>query len=372
MFADHAEIQVKAGDGGPGCMSFRREKYIPKGGPDGGDGGNGGDVVAVADASAQTLLDFRGKHHWRAKNGDPGKGSDMYGARGEDIELRLPLGTMIYEIPDDGDAESERRLIADLGPGDRVVIARGGRGGFGNQHFKTSVNQAPRQTSPGEPGQERRLALELKLIADIGLVGKPNAGKSTLLRAVSHATPKVADYPFTTLAPQLGIAELDKDRRLVIADIPGLIEGAADGAGLGHDFLRHIERTRAIVHVLEIEPADGSDPVENYKAIRKELADYSADLASKREVVAVNKMDLLATDEDRDEALTLIREELGVSDQTAFVAISGGTGWNVRALLDACWTIAGGERPGWRHADGTAVTAADHPSGALESAKRNG
>lgn len=372
MFADFAEIQVKAGDGGPGCMSFRREKYIPKGGPDGGDGGNGGDVLAVADASVQTLMDFRGTHHWTARNGLPGKGSDMHGANGADVELRLPIGTMLYEITADESGGESRRLLADLAPGDSFVIAKGGKGGFGNAHFKTSVNQAPRQTTPGLPGEERRLALELKLIADLGLVGKPNAGKSTLLRALSHATPKVADYPFTTLAPHLGIAELDKERRLVIADIPGLIEGAAHGAGLGHDFLRHIERTRAIVHVVEIEPLEGGDPVENYRAIRHELAEYSDDLASKPEIIAVNKMDLYETDEDRAEALALVRSELRVSNSVPIFAISGATGWGVRALLDACWRIAGGEAPGWRHVDGTPVTAADHPDGSPHSASRNG
>jgi len=341
MLADHAIIHVKAGEGGDGCLSFRREKYIPKGGPDGGDGGKGGDVIAVSDHNVQTLLDFRGKHHWRAADGRPGQGSDRTGAGGEPVELRLPAGTLIYDADTD-------ELLVDLAPGQRVVVARGGAGGLGNAHFKTATNQVPRQTTPGEPGQERSLRLELKLIADVGLIGKPNAGKSTLLAAVSHAHPKIADYPFTTLTAQLGIAELDVDRRLVIADIPGLIEGAAQGAGLGHEFLRHIERTRVLVHLIEAEPLDGADPVENYKAIRDELAAYSPALAEKREVVAVSKLDLYADDQHRAEVLRALADDLRRAGGDPVLGVSSATGQGLRDLLETCWrTLGREEQGGW-------------------------
>lgn len=341
MFADHAVIHVKAGNGGNGCVSMRREKYIPKGGPDGGNGGDGGDIIAFADPNVQTLLDFRGTHHWRAVNGEPGRGKSQTGAGGDDTVLHLPAGTLIFD-------DESGRLLADMRPGERVVIARGGEGGWGNEHFKSATNQTPMQSTDGEEGEAFTLRLELKLIADVGLVGKPNAGKSTLLKAVSRATPKVADYPFTTLRPQLGIAELDVERRLVIADIPGLIEGAASGAGLGHDFLRHIERTRVIVHVIEIEPADGSEPVANYEAIRKELFAYSPVLAEKAEVIAVNKLDLLATDEDRAAAIDLIRTNLRLGPEDPIVGISGATGRGTRQMLEECWGVVGEHEPAWK------------------------
>src|SRR5947208_3454548 len=300
MFVDEATIHVKAGDGGNGCVSFRREKYIPKGGPDGGDGGDGGSVVFVADANKNTLLDFAGRHHWRAEKGQAGMGKKMYGKGGEDLVILVPPGTVVFDT-------EKQVMLADLeSPGRRVVIAKGGKGGRGNWHFRSSTNQTPRYAEPGTDGQERNLRLELKLIADVGLVGMPNAGKSTLLRAISAARPKVADYPFTTLDPQLGIVELLPDRRIVVADIPGLIEGARHGAGLGHNFLRHIERTTAIVHLLDLFPMDGSDPAENYRKIRRELEAFSPTLAQKREVVAANKMDL-AVDND---ALDRLRREL--------------------------------------------------------------
>ncbi len=346
MLADHAIIEVKAGDGGDGCLSFRREKYIPKGGPDGGDGGDGGDVIAVADPNVQTLLDFRGKHHWKAESGEHGRGKCQFGASGEDCVLNLPAGTLIFN-------DETGELVADLGEGDRLVIARGGRGGLGNDHFKGPTNQVPTETTKGEAGELFALRLELKLIADVGLVGMPNAGKSTLLRAISRATPKVADYPFTTLAPQLGIAEIDAGRRLVIADIPGLIEGAAAGAGLGHDFLRHIERTRVIVHVVEIEPVDGSDPVANYEAIRKELFSYSPMLAEKEEIIAINKLDLFTTEEDQREAVELIRTALRLPEDCPLVGISGATGLGMRDLLELCWKKLRKEEPGWRHPHGS-------------------
>jgi GTP-binding protein len=326
MFVDEAIIEVQAGNGGDGCISFRREKYIPKGGPDGGDGGDGGSVIMVADPNKDTLLDFSGRHHWRAKRGEGGMGKKMAGLNGENLYIHVPPGTLIF------DAE-HKLLLCDLDkPQKEIVIARGGKGGRGNWHFKSSVNQAPRYAEPGVEGQHRRLRLELKLIADIGLVGMPNAGKSTLLRAISAARPKVADYPFTTLDPQLGIVELDRDRRMVVADIPGLIEGAQHGAGLGHAFLRHIERTKIIVHLLDLYPMDGSDPAENYRKIRRELEAFSPALAEKREIIAANKMDLAIDDE----AIKHLRQELPGKE---IFAISGVSRQGVEALLEVLWKI---------------------------------
>ncbi|MGH2272383.1 GTPase ObgE [Anaerohalosphaeraceae bacterium U12dextr] len=286
MFIDEAIIRVKAGNGGPGCVSFRREKYIPKGGPDGGDGGDGGSVYFVVDPSKDTLLDFSGKHDWEAQNGMPGEGKKKFGLNGEDLVIAVPPGTMIYDL-------HRGILLKDMNePGMKVCICRGGQGGLGNANFATSTRQAPRFAQKGKPGQERYLRLELKLIADIGLVGMPNAGKSTLLSHCSRAKPKIANYPFTTLSPVLGIVELDKTRRFVMADLPGLIEGAHNGAGLGHEFLRHIERTKILVHLLDIMPSDNSDPVDNYKKIRNELKLYSASLTRKPELIVLNKADL--------------------------------------------------------------------------------
>ncbi len=333
MFADRAIIHVKAGNGGHGCVSFRREKYVPKGGPDGGNGGKGGDVIVVGDENVQTLLDFKSQHHWSAQNGEPGGGRDCTGADGGDTTLHLPPGTLIF---DDKTAE----LLVDLAPGQTHVIAHGGKGGWGNTHFKGPLNQTPRQSTPGEPGEDVTLRLELKLIADIGLVGMPNAGKSTLLSALTRARPKVADYPFTTLAPQLGIAELDAERRLVVADIPGLIEGAAEGVGLGHDFLRHIERTRVLVHLLDVAPPDESTPAQNYAIIRRELAAYSSALAEKPEIIVLNKMDLLPDDAAREQAVLTLRSELKLAPDTDVLPLSGATHQGLRPLLDACWRTA--------------------------------
>ncbi|HVZ93444.1 MAG TPA: GTPase ObgE [Phycisphaerales bacterium] len=330
MFIDHAIIRVKAGDGGDGVVSFRREKYVPKGGPDGGDGGRGGSIIAVADPNTNTLLDFRHKHDWTAKRGENGGGSDCSGAAAPDIILNLPPGTLVFD-------NDTGLLITDLGPGDRFVLAKGGEGGRGNDRFKSPTNQAPQHAEPGEKGEERNLRLELKLIADVGLVGKPNAGKSTLLAATTRATPKIADYPFTTLSPQLGIAELDSERRLVLADIPGLIEGASEGAGLGHDFLRHIERTRVIVHVVEVEPADGSDPVANYHMIRDELFRHSPELAEKPEIIALNKIDLYTSEEDIRAAIGLIRAGLRLGRDDEIYPISAAAHLGTRELLQACW-----------------------------------
>lgn len=323
MFVDEARIWVKAGDGGNGCVSFRREKFVPKGGPDGGDGGRGGHVYFDAAGDLDTLLDFAGKHHWRAKNGAHGQGSNKHGADGDDLIIRVPAGTLIYDTDLD-------LMIKDLSePGMRVVVCQGGKGGKGNKRFATSTHQTPREFEPGKPGQERNLRLELKLIADVGLVGLPNAGKSTLISRCSAARPKIASYPFTTLEPVLGIVELSDFRRFVMADIPGLIEGASQGAGLGHDFLKHIERTTILVHILDIMPMDGSDPVVNYGTIRKELAGHSETLAAKDEVVAANKTDL-----DPDGArLADLRARLGVD----VMPISAATGQGIRDLTEHLW-----------------------------------
>jgi GTP-binding protein len=326
MFIDEAQIHVAPGDGGSGCVSFRREKYVPKGGPDGGDGGNGGSVIFFADPHKDTLLDFAGKHHWKAERGEHGMGQKMHGKAGDDLVIPVPPGTLIYD-------EDHHILLADLTePGKQIVIARGGKGGRGNWHFKTSTNQTPRYAEPGTEGQQRNLKLELKLIADVGLVGMPNVGKSTLLRAISAARPKVADYPFTTLDPQLGIVQLDNNRRLVVADIPGLIEGAQHGAGLGHAFLRHIERTKVIVHLLDLFPTDGSDPAENYRKIRAELEAFSPVLANKREIVAPNKIDIAIDDEQLDD----LRAKL---PNVEMMPISGVSHQGVDALLERLWMI---------------------------------
>ena len=286
MFIDEAKIQVTAGNGGNGCFSFRREKYIPKGGPDGGNGGRGGNIYFHAVENLDTLIDFTGKYHWRAENGKDGEGGNRHGASGRDLIIKVPVGTLIYDIDID-------LMIKDLDKPDlEICVCRGGKGGRGNKSFATPINQAPRKTTLGKKGRQRNLRLELKLIADVGLVGKPNAGKSTLISRCSAARPKIADYPFTTLEPVLGIVELSDFRRFVMADIPGLIEGAHDGAGLGFEFLKHIERTRIIVHILDIMPADGCCPVENYQAIRRELELYSPALGKKIELIAANKIDL--------------------------------------------------------------------------------
>lgn len=344
MFVDELTITVQAGDGGDGCVSFRRAKYVPKGGPDGGDGGKGGDVLFHADTGLNTLIDFRGVRHWSATNGEPGRSKQQHGADGADRVIKVPPGTLVYD-------NETGELIHDMQPNETVVIARGGRGGFGNERYKSPTNQAPRKATPGEPGQRLDLRLELKLIAEIGLIGKPNAGKSTLLKALTRATPKIADYPFTTLNPQLGIAEIDPDRRLVFADIPGLIEGAASGAGLGHDFLRHIDRTRVLLHLLDARPLDGSTPADNYRAIRAELAGYSADIAEKPELIALNKTDLFATEEEAREAVRALRSELRLGAETDVVPISGATGTGMIPLLEALWTMihpAGEEVAGWK------------------------
>jgi GTP-binding protein len=291
-FIDEAFIEVIAGDGGNGAASFRREKYIPRGGPDGGDGGRGGSIWAVADRNINTLVDYRFARIHRAKRGENGRGADKYGRGADDIVLRMPVGTVITDA-DTG------VLIADLDRDEaRALVAQGGKGGLGNLHFKSSTNRAPRETTPGEKGEQRRLQLELKVLADVGLLGLPNAGKATLIRAISAARPKVADYPFTTLAPQLGVVRIDEGRSFVVADIPGLIEGAAEGAGLGHQFLRHLQRTRLLLHLVDIVPPDpDADPVADARAIAKELTKYDEGLGAKPRWLVLNKLDLLAADE---------------------------------------------------------------------------
>lgn len=306
-FVDEAVISVEAGNGGSGCLSFRREKYIPKGGPDGGDGGDGGDVVLVTDGGLNTLVDFRYKRRFRAESGRPGSGSDCTGRRGADIEVRVPSGTQIY------DEESEVLLGELLADGERLTVARGGAHGLGNARFKSSTNRAPRKTTPGKPGEVRRLRLELKLLADVGLLGVPNAGKSTFLRAVSAARPKVADYPFTTLHPGLGVVRVSTDRSFVVADIPGLIEGAADGAGLGTRFLRHLSRTRLLLHLVDVSPLagvpSGGDPVAEVNAVVQELEQFSPELAARERWLVLNKLDLVS-DQERSAVRSAIVREL--------------------------------------------------------------
>ncbi|HEY5634234.1 MAG TPA: GTPase ObgE [Burkholderiaceae bacterium] len=285
-FVDEARIEVIAGNGGNGVASFRREKFIPKGGPDGGDGGRGGSIWALADRNLNTLIDFRYARRHQAKNGERGRGKDQYGAGAEDIVLRVPVGTVIH---DDETGEQLADLAAD---GERALLAKGGEGGLGNIHFKSSTNRAPRQCTPGKPGEERSLRLELKVLADVGLLGMPNAGKSTLIAAVSNARPKIADYPFTTLHPNLGVVRVAPGKSFVIADVPGLIEGAAEGAGLGHQFLRHLQRTRLLLHLVDVAPVDpNADPARDARAIVNELRRYDPVLAAKPRWLVFNKID---------------------------------------------------------------------------------
>jgi len=304
-FIDEATIQVAAGDGGNGCVSFRREKFIPFGGPNGGDGGDGGSVFMVADENINTLVDFRYERHYRAQRGENGKGSNCTGKKGDDLTIRVPVGTLIYDN-DTGE------LIADLvTAGQPLRIAQGGWHGIGNTRFKSSTNRAPRQSTPGTPGEQRELRLELKLLADVGLLGMPNAGKSTLIRAISAARPKVADYPFTTLYPNLGVVRLAPHRSFVMADIPGLIEGAAECAGLGIQFLKHLARTRLLLHLVDVAPYGGSgDPIDDARKIVAELEKYSAELAAKERWLVLNKIDQLP-EEEREARCRMVVDGLG-------------------------------------------------------------
>ncbi|MCG5031274.1 GTPase ObgE [Mesosutterella sp. OilRF-GAM-744-9] len=302
-FIDEAKIEVQGGKGGNGSASFRREKFIPRGGPNGGDGGRGGSVWAVADENLNTLIDYRYTRRYQAPNGENGMGSDCYGKAGRDIVLRMPVGTVITD-------EESGEVLADLSEnGKKALIAAGGRGGLGNLHFKSATNRAPRQYTLGEPGVHHSLHLELKVLADVGLLGYPNAGKSTFITAVSNARPKIADYPFTTMSPHLGVVRIEHENSFVIADIPGLIEGAAEGAGLGHEFLRHLERTKLLLHVIDMAPLDGSDPVAKARALVSELGKYSASLAAKPRWVVLNKLDLVPQS-DRQARVAELREAL--------------------------------------------------------------
>ncbi|HET9046145.1 MAG TPA: GTPase ObgE, partial [Casimicrobiaceae bacterium] len=317
-FFDEAIIEVIAGDGGNGVASFRREKYVPRGGPDGGDGGHGGSIYAIADRNINTLIDYRYARIHRAKRGENGRGADQYGRGADDVTLRMPVGTVI------ADADSGE-TIADLDvDGKRALVAQGGKGGLGNIHFKSSVNRAPRQCTPGAKGEQRRLRLELRVLADVGLLGLPNAGKSTLIRAISAARPKVADYPFTTLAPQLGVVRTDANRSFVVADIPGLIEGAAEGAGLGHRFLRHLQRTRLLLHLVDIAPLDPEvDPVRDARAIVKELKKYDEALYDKPRWLVLNKLDLVPEDERDARVKAFVKAYRWKGPVFAVAAISG-------------------------------------------------
>jgi GTP-binding protein len=324
LFIDEVIISVKAGDGGNGCLAFRREKYVPRGGPSGGDGGRGGDVTLVASEHHNTLLHFRFNPEHKAQRGRHGEGSQRTGHDGTSIDVPTPVGTMVY------DAETGELLHDFTTPGDRFIVAHGGRGGKGNARFATSTHQTPTEHEDGKPGEERRLRLELKLLADVGLVGFPNAGKSTLISRISAARPKIADYPFTTLVPNLGVVSADDDRTFVVADIPGLIEGAHEGHGLGTQFLRHIERTRLLAHLVDVSEATGRDPVHDFEIVMGELASFSEDLARKPMVVVATKLDA-AQDPERIASLERLARERGIG----FFKISSVTGEGIDALKRA-------------------------------------
>jgi GTPase len=310
MFVDRVSIFVRGGAGGNGCLSFRREKYAPRGGPNGGDGGHGGNVLVRASESHTNLAHLSHQRHWKAARGEHGQGSDCFGRGGDHLIIEVPPGTLVRD-------RDRGHLLRDLkAPGDEVIVARGGRGGHGNAHFKSSTNRAPRQFEKGQPGEERSITMELKVIADAGLIGLPNAGKSTLLSRISRAHPEIADYPFTTKYPNLGTV-VASEEAFVVADIPGLIEGAHAGHGLGHEFLRHVERTSLLVHLVEAVPIDGSDPVENYRTIRNELTQYSKALADRPELLVVSKVDVTGAADARARiALALDREVLAISAVT--------------------------------------------------------
>lgn len=321
MFVDRVTIFVKGGDGGRGCLSFRREKYVPRGGPDGGDGGDGGDVILRAVAGTDSLAEIVNRKFWKAESGSSGGGANKHGKSGADLIITVPPGTIIYD-------RDRGHILRDLTEaGQEVIVGKGGRGGRGNKAFATPTHQTPRETQPGTPGEERWLVLELKVIADAGLIGLPNAGKSTLLSRLSRAQPEIADYPFTTKHPNLGMVHLGGDSGFVLADLPGLIEGAHDGTGLGHEFLRHVERTRVLVHLIEPQPLDGSDPLQNYWTIRRELELHNPTLMTKPEVVAISKSELTGSDEVR----TRMTNELG----REVIAISAVTGQGLAQLVGA-------------------------------------
>jgi GTPase len=332
-FVDEVEIQVVAGKGGDGCVSFRREKFVPRGGPDGGDGGDGGSVILLAREGVDSLTALAHLKLWKAKDGQSGGTANCHGLSAEDLIILVPPGTVVRDA-------KRGHVIKDLAAnGERVTAAAGGKGGKGNMRFKSATNRAPRQHTPGDPGEVRTLKLELKVIADVGLIGKPNAGKSTLLSRLSRARPEIAAYPFTTKYPYLGIVQIDVDRSFVMADIPGLIEGASEGVGLGHEFLRHVERAGILVHLVEPMPGDGSDPSENYRAIRAELEKYDADLGRRAEIVAVTKADLPNADE--------VRQKLAGELGREVLLISAVTGQGLNELVGAIAKQLQGETPAW-------------------------
>ncbi len=330
MFVDEVDIQVTAGHGGRGALSFRREKFIPRGGPDGGDGGHGGSVYMVASPHLNTLVNFRFHPEFEADRGKHGEGSNRHGANGRDLEIPVPIGTIVYE--QDAEDRSWRPLVDLAGEGARALVAQGGRGGFGNAYFATSTNRAPRKTQAGLPGEQKRLRLHLKLLADVGLVGYPNSGKSTLIARVSAARPKIGDYPFTTLTPNLGVVQLSDNRSFVVADVPGLIEGAHRGVGLGHRFLKHLERTRMLIHMVDVSGYSGRPPAEDLDVLRRELSLFDPELAAKPQIVAANKIDSVI-DEDAVAPLAARAAELGLP----LFRISGVTGQGVPALLEEAW-----------------------------------
>jgi len=332
VFVDEVDIHIKAGDGGRGSLSFRREKFVPKGGPDGGNGGAGGSVYIVADPHRNTLVHFRFNPDYKAQRGGNGAGALRTGRGGRDLEIPVPVGTLVFKVNLE---TGEKQQAADLTVvGQRVLLAQGGRGGLGNAHFATSTNRAPRKVQPGEPGEEFDLHLKLKLLADVGLVGYPNAGKSTLISVISAAKPKIAAYPFTTLTPNLGVVALSGDRDFVVADVPGLIEGAHEGHGLGHQFLRHIERTKVIIHLVDVSGASGRDPVEDLDTIRQELKLYNPELLDKPHLVAANKIDAV-DDPKRITALEKRAKKLKLK----FFQISAVAGTGVKELIEAAWPI---------------------------------
>jgi GTPase len=331
MFVDEVDIHVEAGHGGKGCLAFRREKFVPRGGPSGGDGGHGGSVYVVASPHVNTLINYRFHPEFAAERGEHGMGSNRTGHGGGNLELAVPVGTLVYERS----ADHPNRLLADLAEeGQRVLVAKGGRGGLGNARFATATNRAPRKVQPGEAGEIKDLRLELKLLADVGLVGFPNAGKSTLIARISAARPKIADYPFTTLTPNLGVVRLNEDRSFVVADVPGLIEGAHRGLGLGHQFLRHLERTKVLVHLVDVSGASGRDPVSDLDTLRRELELFQPTLAAKPQIVTANKID--AAGPDRADAVNDLKRRAAQLD-LPFFRISGASGQGVPELLEAMW-----------------------------------
>ena len=333
MFVDEAEIRVEAGKGGDGCVSFRREKYVARGGPDGGDGGDGGSVILVAEEGVDSLAPLTHRSQWKAASGQPGGSVNCHGRSCDDLLIPVPPGTMVFDA-------KHGHLLKDLSAaGETVVVARGGKGGKGNLRFKSATNRAPRQSTPGEPGEARTLRLELKVIADVGLLGKPNAGKSTLLSRLSHARPEIAPYPFTTKHPNLGRVQIDFDRSFIMADIPGLIEGAHEGVGLGHEFLRHIERAGIFVHLVEPQPTDDTEPLANYRAIRAELELYNAELANRPEIVVVTKADLPGA---RD-----VQQRLSEVVGRDVLLISAVTGQGLNDLVGRIAQTLQGEPPAW-------------------------